>query len=166
MSEKRTFGLKSIKIGEIAADGGMGTSLSVLGVTDEGSATFTKAEDTTKEFFCEESDDPIETVTKKGITSLEWSIVDFSPVTLVKVLGGTVDTTVPATPVWEAPDSAAVIEKSIEFITKTDVKVQIVRAKISASMDWKLGKEAIGVVKIKATVMMPTKAGTKSYSIS
>ncbi len=166
MSEKRTFGLKSIKVGDVAVDGGMGTTLAVLGVTDEGSATFTKGEDTSKEFFCEESDDPIETVTKKGITTLEWGIVDVSPATLVKVFGGTVDVTVPAVPVWEPPSSAAVIEKSIEVITKTDVKIEIVRAKISASMDLKLGKEAIGSVKIKATVLTPTKLNTKAYRIS
>ena len=166
MSEKRTFGLVSIKIGDVAEDGGMGTTLAVLGVTDEGSATFTKGEDTSKDFFCEESDDPIETVTKKGVTTIEWSILDFTPSTLVKVLGGTVDVTVPAVPVWQAPATSAVIEKSIEAITKTGVKIQIVRAKISASVDLKLGKETIGIVKIKATALTPTKTNTPSVMIA
>ena len=83
MAEKRTIGLKSIKIGAIGVDGAMGTVLAALGVTDEGSATFTKEADEVKEFFCEESDDPIEMVTKKGKTTVEWAIVDFTPATLV-----------------------------------------------------------------------------------
>jgi hypothetical protein len=166
MAEKRSFGLKSIKIGDIAVDGGMGTVLAALAVTSQGTANFAKAEDEVKEFFCEESDDPIELVTKKGRTTLEFSINDVTPATLEKVLGGTVDVSVPASPVWEAPDSAPDLEKSIEVISKKDVKIEIPRARINASIDWKLGTDALATVKIKATVLTPTKDGEPSVKIS
>ena len=166
MSEKRTIGLTSIKVGSIASDGGMSTSLAILGVTEEGSATFTKEADEVKEFFCEESDDPIEIVSKKGKTIVEWSIVDFTPATLEKVLGGTVDVSVPLVPVWKAPDVSAQIEKSIEIVTKKGVKIEIPRALINASVDLSLGKDKLGAIKIKATVLTPTKAATPSVSIS
>jgi hypothetical protein len=161
MAEKRSFGLKSIKIGAIAVDGGMGTVLAALGVTSEGTAVLTKEEDEVKEFFCEESDDPIEMITKKGKTTLEFGIVDVTADTLVKVLGGTADAGV-----WKAPASAPSIEQSIEVVTKKDVKIEIPRAMLQASIDWNLGKEALATVKIKATVLTPTKAGEPSVKIS
>lgn len=166
MAEKRSFGLKSIKIGAVGADGGMGADLAALGVTSEGTAVFSKDEDEVKEFFSEENDDPIEIITKKGKTTLQFGIVDVTPSTLVKVLGGTVDVSVPATPVWKAPATAPSIEKSIEVITKKDVKIEIPRALITASIDWNLGKEALATVKIKATVLTPTKEGEPSVKIS
>jgi len=166
MAEKRTIGLKSLKIGAIANDGGMGTVLDTLGVTYEGTAKLTKEEDSMKDFFCEETDDPIEVVSKKGKVTLEWSITDFAPATMAKVLGGTVDSTDVDNPVWKAPDDAPNIEMSIEIITKRNVKIEIPRAKIVASLDLSLGKEDLGTVKIKAVALKPTKAGVPVYQMS
>lgn len=161
MSEKRTIGVKSIEIGDIAGDGGMGLTLAALGVTVEGSATLTKEEDAETEFYCEESDDPIETVLKKGKTTLAFAIADFTAATLVKVLGGEDNAGK-----WEAPDSAAEIEKSIKVTTKKNMVIEIVRAKIKSSLDINLGKNSLGQVKIVATILTPTKADTPAYSIS
>ncbi len=162
MAEKTTYGVKSIKIGDIESDGTMGQVLAALGVTYEGTAKITKAEDESKEFYCEEHDDPIETILKKGGTTIEWAITDFTPATLVKVLGGTV-TGVDPDFSWEAPSAAVDIEKSIEIITRKDMKLEFVRCKISASLDISLGKEELGLVRIKATVLAPTAVGVKPY---
>lgn len=166
MAEKRTIGLKTVKLGDIEADGGMGQTLAQLGVTYEGTAVLTKEEDEIKEFYCEENDDPIELLTKKGKTYFEFAIVDFQAATLQKVFGGTVDTTDPQHPVWKAPDQAPEIEQSVEIITNNDIKVEIPRGKLATSMDWKLGKEDIGQVKIRVTVMTPTKTGEPSLMIT
>jgi hypothetical protein len=163
MPEIRSFGLKSVKIGDVGASGGMGQTLALLGDgnTLEGTASFIKEEDEEVEFYAEERDDAIETIMKKGASILEFGIVDFTAATLVKVLGGTDNAGV-----WEAPDVAPEIEQSIEVITKKDVKIEIVRAKISASIDWPLSKEELGKVTVRAKVLAPTLADTPAYQIS
>lgn len=166
MAELRTIGVKSIKIGAVGNDGGMGATLAALGVTYQGTAKLSKAEDTSKEFFCEESDDPIEIVVTKGVTTIEWAIVDWTPSVLVKVLGGTVDTTTPAKPIWNAPAQAPSLEYSIEIITLKDLKITVPRAQLLTSIDTSLGRDNLGSVQIKAKVLTPTKANTAPISIS
>jgi hypothetical protein len=158
MAEKRTFGMKSVKMGDVGA-GAM--TLLGDGNTLEGTASFTKAEDDEKPFYSEEHDDPIEVIKKKGISTLEFAIVDFTPATLVRVLGGEVNGT---TGEWDAPESAPEIEQEFEVITKKDVKLTLKRAKVNGSIEWPLSREDLGRVKIKATVLAPTD-GSKPYSI-
>lgn len=155
--EQRTFGLKSVKMGDDSA------TLSLLGDgnTLQGTASFNKAEDEEETFNSEESDDPMETVTTKGQSVLEFAIVDFTPATLVRVMGGEVNAT---TGEWEAPDVAPEIEQAFEVITKKDVKLTINRAKVKGSIEWPLTKTDIGRVIIRATVMKPTD-GSKGYKI-
>ncbi len=157
MAEKRTFGLKSVKMGPV--DGT--PELLGDGNTLEGTASFTKAEDEEKPFYAEEHDDPIETIKKKGISTLEFAIVDFTPSTLVRVLGGEVNGT---TGEWDAPESAPEIEQRFEVVTKKNVTLTLKRASVNASVEWPLTREDIGRVKIKATVLAPTD-GSKPYSI-
>ena len=145
--ERRTFGVKSIKMGDV------GAAPTVLGDgnTLEGTASFVKAEDEEKPFYAEEHDDPIETILKKGGASLEFAIADLTPATLARIMGGTVNGED-----WEAPDVAPEIEQCFEVITKKDVLISITRAKVKGSIDWPLSKEDLGKVKIKATVLAPT----------
>lgn len=165
MAEQISIGLSSLKIGDVAGDGGMGATLAAVGVTFEGTAVLTQEDGENTEFFSEESDDPIETITKKGAVTLEWAIVDFTPATLASVLGGTVVGT-GAAAVWHAPVDVPSVEKSIELISKKNVKYQIPRAKIVSKLDVNFSKKEIALVRIKATVMQPTKANTGSIMIS
>lgn len=162
MAEIRTFGIKSIKMGDLEADGGMGATLTILGDgnTLEGSASFTKDEDDEKIFGSEESDDPMEVILKKGVTTLEFAIADFTPATLVRVLGGTVNAT---SGEWESPDQAPDIEQSFEIITQRNVQIRMPRVKVKGRIEWPLSKEELGRVVVKGVVMKPTKAGEKSY---
>jgi hypothetical protein len=162
MAETRTFGIKSIKMGPVGPGGSMGTDLTLLGDgnTLEGTASFTKEEDEEKKFNSEESDDPIEVILKKGASILEFAIVDFTPATLVRVLGGTVNGT---TGEWEAPDVAPDIEQSFEALTQRDVVLKIPRGKLKTRIEWPLSKEDLGRVVIKVIVMKPESG--KGYMI-
>lgn len=162
MSEKRSFGLKSVKMGPPEADGGMCLTPTLLGdgATLEGTASFTKEEDTEKPIYSEESDDPIEIIQKKGLSVLEFAIADLTAATMVRVLGGT-DTAGK----WEAPDVAPDIEQSFEVTTQRDVVIKIPRAKVKARVEWPLTKEDLGRIVIKATVLKPKKAGEKSFTV-
>ncbi|MBS4056504.1 MAG: hypothetical protein KGZ82_04215 [Bacteroidales bacterium] len=165
MGRRISIGLKSIKIGAVELDGGMGTTLAALDGTFQGSASITQADGETTEFYIEEQDDPIEIVSKQGAITVEFSIVDLTPATLKKVLGGEI-TGVGDSASWSAPAEAPAIEQSIEIISLKNVKYEITRAKIEAKLDVKLSKKEMAVVVIKATVLSPTKEGEAKMKIS
>lgn len=165
MAEKRTIGLTSIKLGAVGVDGGMGASLAVLGNTFQGTATLTQEDPAENEFFAEEQDDPIEVLFTKGKTTLEFAIVDFTPATMVKVLGGTVSGVAPAEK-WEAPTDIPAIEQSIEIITKKNLKIEIPRASVKAKLDLNFSKSEMGRILVSATVLKPELAGTAPISTS
>ena len=164
MAERRILGIGSIKVGDIAADGGVSVSFTSLGVTYKDTAELTQEEGESITHECEEQDDPIEIIPTKGKTTIKWGIVDFSPSVLVKVLGGTASGTAPADK-WEAPDSASIIEKSVEITDKRGVKMTFPRVSIKATINYKLAKSGIAQVIITGTVLQPTKAGVKSCTI-
>ncbi len=159
-----SIGLASIKIGDIAGDGGMGASLASLGGTFEGSAIMRQDDGEETKFFHEEDDDPFDVDTKKGAVTFEWAITDFTPAKIVQVLGGTVTGEGDAA-VWGAPTTIPSIEQSIEIISKRGVFFKIVRAKIEAKIDANFSKKEVALVRIKATVLTPTKAETDSLTI-
>lgn len=163
MAEIMTIGLTHIKMGAVAGDGGMGTSLEVIGDgrTLEGTARLVKDADELTEFYAEEVDDPIYAALKKGKTRLEWTIVDFTAAELVKVMGGTDNSGT-----WEAPATAPNIEQSVEVLTKTNLKIELVRCKIQGNFDAALGRAELGQIKVVATVLAPTKLATPAYQIS
>lgn len=168
MAEKRSIGLQSLKIGDIASDGGMGNTLSVLGVTYKDSCELTQEDPEITNIECEESDDPVETIEVIGARTLKWSIMDYNPQTLVKVLGGEVTGTgTEVDPyIWNAPSSSPSIEKSIELVSKSGVKFQIPRAKIMAKLNAKIVKNGVALVDITAKVLTPTKSGVAPIMIT
>lgn len=165
MAEKRSVGLKSIKLGAIAADGGMGTSLAALGVTFRGTATMETAEGQVFQFFSEENSDPEVEVFEKGITTVKWAIINLDPDALVKCLGGTVTGAGDAKK-WSAPDDPPAIEQSIEIQTAFGRKIEIPRAGIRARFTWNLSRSEIAQVAITATILKPEKSGLAPYSIT
>ncbi len=163
--ERITIGLKSLKIGDIESDGGMGLSLAAVGNTFESTAILSQEEGETTDFFVEETDDPVESLSVKGATTLEWAILDMTPDTLVKVMGGTVSGTGDQA-VWSGPADIPEIEQSIELISKKNIKYEITRARIQARLDVNFSKKEAGLVRIKAKVLTPTKEGEAPIRIS
>lgn len=163
MALKIVSGLASIKVGAVAGDGGMGTSLAALGETYQDSCTFVSADPEKTEHYSEESDDAFEVTYKLGLRTLKWSIFNFDADQMVKVLGGTVTGTSPK--VWNAPAAYTSIEQSIEITDKKGNVIQIPRAKIAAKLNISFGKKNVGLIDIEATVLVPTKAGTASVLI-
>lgn len=164
MAEERTVGLKSIKVGAIAADGDMGTTLAPLALTFEGSASFIQGDPEVTVFRAEEVDDPIEVLSTKGETKLEFAIADYTPSVMASVLGGEVTGT-GSEAVWNAPNDIPTIEKSVEIITRKNIRIRIPRAKIDAKIEMNLGKKEMGLIRIVATIMKPTKAGVSPVMV-
>lgn len=164
-AEKRSIGLASIKMGPIDATGGMGTTLTTLALTLADSAELTQEDGTTTDIYSEENDDPTEIIEEKGKSMLKFSIIDYTPATLKEVLGGDVSGTGSAA-VWKAPSSVQIIERSIEVITKSGVKFQIVRARIKAKIVAKFSKKGVAQVDIVATILTPTLSTASPFMIS
>lgn len=165
---KRSLGLATLKLGNIAGDGGMGTSLTAIGDTVQDTAVLSNDENQLTDFFSEEQDDPVESiVSQKGKFTLSWSSYNVDPDIMVKLFGGTKTGDGGVTPYkWAAPASIPDVEQSIELVDKKGNKIEIVRAKLTSKLQWNFKKTALAQIDIVATVLTPTKANTAPYSIT
>lgn len=166
---KRILGLVSIKVGPIAGDGGMGTSLTTIGDTVKDSCVFTEGDPTKQEFFIEESDDAIESfVTQKGTETISWSTNNLDPDNMVLLFGGTKDGTgaVGDPYTWEPPDTQEELERSVEITDRKGNKVEIVRVKFSPKKSFSFQGTRLGAIDITGTILLPTKAATRKYKIT
>lgn len=163
MSVQRSIGLTSLKIGAIAGDGGMGASLTQVNTVKD-TVKITSSDPDIKEFYEEEVTDPVYVITTKDPSlTLEFSIYDIQPDTLISFFGGTKA----GTPeVWTPPATYAQVEKSIEITSLTGVVLKIVRAKLLPQFDWNVSRQELSMVKIKAVILTPTKAATAAYTIT
>jgi hypothetical protein len=164
MSEIRSIGLAHIKLGAIANDGGMGQSLSILGVTYQDTADLTQEDPEITNIMSEENDEPEEVIEVKGAKKLKFSIMNFDPDVMVRVLGGTSTGSAP-NKIWSAPIAADPIELSIDILTKRNVSILIPRAKITAKLNMQFRKKGVTLIDIVATILTPTKNGTLPMTI-
>jgi hypothetical protein len=155
-------------MGAVAVDGGMGTTLAAIGKTYRDSAELIQDDPEITDIECEEDDDPVETIEKLGGRTLRFSIMDYQPATLVKVLGGAVTGagTAISPYVWNAPTTSPNIEQSIEIVSKSGVKFEIPGAKIMAKINVRLVKNGVALVDIQAKVLTPTKADTAPIMVT
>lgn len=163
MAEKRILGVNAIEIGDIAADGGPATTFEALGVTYLDTATLEQSEAEDIEHECEEFDDPIEVLPGVKKTTVSWAIVDFTPATLVKVLGGETTGAAPDEK-WEAPATSELIEKSVKITPKKGSPIVLPRVSLKARIQYDIAKKGIAKVLISGKVLTPTK-GTSSTII-
>lgn len=164
---KYKLGLVAIKMGDIEADGGMGTSLAPVGDTVSGTAVLSTEEAQKTDFKIEESDSPVLSIkTDADTMTLAWSTYANDADTLIKFFGGTkVAATSGAGEIWQAPDVIPEIEQSIELEWKQGGKLRIVRAKVSAALNMSFKRDTLSQVDITATVLQPTKAGEPRLAI-
>lgn len=166
---KYKLGLEYIKLGDVAADGDMGTVLAEVGDTVAGTAVLTTEEAQITDFKIEESDSPVESIkTDADSMTFNWSTYANDAATLQKMFGGTI---VPANSgagtgeIWEAPDSIPEIEQSIEMKWRQGGTLRVARAKITAALNMSFKRDALSQIDITAKVLKPTKAGVPRLSI-
>lgn len=152
-----TMGLEHIKLGAIAVDGGMGTSLAALGLTAENTCTLVSEDPQVTEFFSEENDDPEAEITRPGKITFNFSIMDANADNLVAIFGGE-KKTAGSVDSWEAPASAPIIEQSIEAKAKSGLTIKIPRASVRGKFNSQLSRQGVFLVDVVATVLVPTKA--------
>jgi hypothetical protein len=157
-----TIGLSSIKIGNIATDGGMGSSLAQLGLTYQDTCKMSQDDPETTDFYAEEVDDPVFSVSKAGKITFAFSIMNPELATLQKTMGGTVTGTGDAAR-WSPPDTMPIIEQSVRITPNYGIAFDIPRMKIAAKINSEFSKKGILLIEVTGTVLVPTKAGVKKF---
>ena len=160
---KLQYGLKSLKMGDVASDGGMGTTLEELGGTLEGSATLTTEDGETTSINTEESDFSAIQFNTPGETKVAFDLLDMTPDNIKKVLGGTVTGTGDAA-VYSAPVGSVDIEQSLEIVTKNNIKWQFPRVKVFGKLNANISKKDVYKVSVTCVVLKPEKDGVAPYS--
>ncbi|KAA6303128.1 MAG: hypothetical protein EZS26_000731 [Candidatus Ordinivivax streblomastigis] len=160
-----TIGLASIEIGAIASDGGMGQSLAQLGLTYQDTCKMTTEDPETTDFYAEEVDDPVFSMSRSGKTTFAFSIMNPELTTLQATMGGTI-TGAGETAKWSPPDTMPIIEQSVRITPQQGLKYEIPRMKIVAKINAEFSKKALLLIEVVGTVLQPTKAGLKKYEAS
>jgi len=163
MTDIYTLGLAKIEIGDIGADGGMGQSLSVIGQTLEGTCNVKQDDPETNDFYAEELDDPVVSISKRGKTTLAYSVMNPDLTTLQKLFGGTVSGT-GATAKWNAPAQLPVIEKSVRVTPQMGLIWEFPRMKINAKINGQFSRKNIFVIEVTGTALQPSKATESIYN--
>jgi hypothetical protein len=159
MANVYTLGLAKIEIGDIASDGGMGATLSVIGYTYQGTCTMTTEEAETTDHYAEEMDDPVVSVSRAGKTTFSFSIMNPDVTVLKQFLGGTISGT-GDTAKWNAPNLMPAIEKSVRITPQQGLMFDIPRLKITAKINGPFSKTEMFLLEVTGTVLMPEKSGT------
>lgn len=161
--ELRSFGIKSLLVGDIPDDGSMGTVLAALGLTYQDSASLKEADPAVTDVFSEEEDFAVESFQQIGQYMLAFSIMDFTPATLAIIKGGTV-TMDTGTPKWNAPAAVVNIEKCVQVITKRNLLIEIPRLQMRAVINQALKKKGVDLIDIKAPILLPNLPGLAPVS--
>ena len=164
-----TLGLASIEVGDIAADGGMGENLTSLGYTYQDTAQMTTNDPATTDFYAEEVDDPVLSISRAGTIQFKWSLMNPSVETLQTLMGGTIKKTGEGAEehdTWEAPDVLPTIEKSVKITPLQGLKFAVPRLRIVAKLNGNFSKTGMVLVEVTGTVMKPEKEGIKKLSVS
>lgn len=169
MAVKTVYGLKSILIGDIAVDGGMGTTLTELfGATVKDSAKLTSTEATLEDIPIEESSTPIDSIqTNDPVFTLEASTYNVELEVLAKLFGGAVTGTAPNetyTPPVGMP--SVILEQSVKVETKGGTKFMFVRMKLTAALDLGFKKSGLGQINWKGKMLESTKALTPPFTVT
>ena len=163
MAEVYTLGLSKIEMGDIATDGGMGQALAVVGQTLKGSCNVTQEDPTTNDFFAEEIDDPVVSISSRGKTTLAFSVMNPDLQVLEKLFGGTISGTGP-TAKWNAPATLPAIEESVRVTPQMGLIWEFPRMKINAKINGQFSRENIFVIEVSGTALQPTKTSEPIFS--
>lgn len=155
-----TIGLAKVEVGDMAADGGMGTTLASLGYTYQDTCRMTQEDPETTDHYAEEVDDPVVSISRGGKTLFNFSIMNPDVTVMEELLGGTGTPGVdPAADTWEAPAKIPVVEKSVSITPEQGLKFDIPRLRMTTKINAEFSKSGILLLEVTGTVMTPLKTG-------
>lgn len=156
MAGQINIGAAKIEIGDPATDGGMGQTLAALGLTTKDTIRFINEKGSETEFLAEEIDPPIYVSKRAGSKTFTFQVANPDLDTLVKVFGGTKDTT---TNSWQAPITEPIIIKSLKFTPKKGMGFEFPKTQLSATWTSEIGKDKLMGIDVEFKVLQPDKEG-------
>jgi hypothetical protein len=149
--------VKSLKIGDVAVDGGPATVLVSPGDVRADTIKIAQADGTKTSFKAAGKSQPVLVVTEDGEITLEYDLMTFDPEVMADYMGGTVSGVAP-NKLWNKPEKAPIIEKTHEIIDGQGVTWLMPRVQISAALVGNFSATDVNVIRVKGTVLQPTKA--------
>lgn len=159
-----SYGMKtnSLLIGDVAADGDAGTVLTSPGKVLEDTIEMTPADSTKTTFTAQGDTDPFVIAIKKGIKEGQFDLGTLDKEVIADLTGGSV-TGVGANAVYnEAIGQPSPIYKTLKIIDAQEAAWLFPRVLIDANLVGRWRDGELNVLRVKFTIMQPTKAGISS----
>lgn len=150
--------VKSLKLGAVAVDGGMGTVLTSPGGVRENTLKLNPSDDTITAFMVIGQGNPAITSITKGVTNFEYDLMIFDLEVLADLTGGELIGVAP-NEFWHEPALPPVIIRSHEIVDGQGMTWQIPAGQISAKLVGAFSKTDPNVIRVKGTVLQPEKEG-------
>lgn len=162
-----TFGAKRILSGDVAADGGMGTSLSEHDETLKGTLVLDTTEETINWISTEEKGKRLAMSQDDSETTLAFEVANPSPETQAYYLGGEVTTGTNSKKTYSPPKVKVPIYKSFKIETKEGYDISIPNGRIVATpLGGNIGTDSVLTMKVKIYAEVPRKEGVSFISYS
>ncbi|MCF2498401.1 hypothetical protein [Dyadobacter chenhuakuii] len=157
---KITRGLDKIEVGDVAADGGPGASLDVLGKTDRDSpVTMVEADPTIDRLYSHEDDDPLDTLVTAGEKPFLFTVVDPTLATLATIFGGAVTGSGNAA-TYHLPSSKAIKNQTVKITPKKGLVITVVNGALYGKINADFARAGKFAVDVVVEPQKPTKAAT------
>lgn len=160
MATKVKYSMASLKFGEIAADGTMGTTLAEVDDPVRDTAVITMADGNKTPFDQEIADDPYFAIRTPGDKTLNIDFYAKNATQLEKICGGTATAgTPPAGDSWQ-PGPYESREMSVEVTMKDGSKVQLPRVALNYTFEWKFQRSGLPLIHLTGDILNPVDPDT------
>jgi hypothetical protein len=158
--------IKTLKIGAVAVDGGMGTTLTEPGEILEKTVKVNMADDVVTRFKSIKGNSVLAGI-QLGDIDVAFDIMTFDVEVIQDLCGGTLVGTAP-NQMWHFPKGTPpIIEKSVEIVDSEGATWEMARTQISAKLVGAFSTSEPNLVRVKGMVFDPTKAavGAIAYGV-
>jgi len=157
-----SYGLLSAKDSAITPATGLPALLADIGKIYRDSAEFTQEDAGKTEHFSELDDDPIVSISRKGLKSIRLRLMDTSASNCVKWLGGTLVEILDEPDQWEEAEGTPRIERAFEFEMEDGSSYGIRRGMVDAKLMPDPKRAGFTVIDLMISVLKPLVDGVKS----
>ena len=155
MPKEYDFGVVSIKRGGIDSVTGLPTALTDVGEIYRDTADMIPGDVDITDHFSELSSQPVIRTKRKGLTVLQFTLMDTSADVLAAYLGGTVTAVADEPDVWNEPDETPTIEASFEITTESGKVITIHRGDVTGKYIITPKRDSMNLLEVMVAIMKP-----------
>lgn len=155
MAYKFKYSMSKLQIGDVAADGGMGTSLETIDDPVRDTAVITMAEGTKTSFPSEIANAPYASVVEPGDKTLAVDFYAKNADQMAAIIGGTATAgTTGVGDSWQ-PDTDDPREQSVAITMKDGSKVELPRVNLTYTLEWKFMRNGLPLIHLTGDILAP-----------